>query len=358
MRYLITGGAGFIGSAAVRHLVDTGQCVLNIDKLTYAGDPRTIADVADAPGYTFLHADISDADAMGRAFMDFAPDVVLHLAAESHVDRSIDGPGAFIETNIRGTFVLLDAALQYWKALPQDKQKSFRFLTVSTDEVYGSLGASGSFCETTPYQPNSPYAASKASADHLTRAWCKTFDLPTIITNCSNNYGPFQNGEKFLPTIIRNALIDQPIPIYGRGENVRDWLYVDDHVSALITIAANGKVGEKYNVGGNAEVSNLDLANTICTILDEMRPRADGKSYAEQLRFTKDRPGHDFRYAIDASKIKADLGWEPALTFTQGMRKMVKWYLDNQSWWREGAEDIKRLGLGEETPKGTKSGNE
>jgi len=295
---------------------------------------------------------------MGRAFMDFAPDVVMHLAAESHVDRSIDGPGAFIDTNIRGTFVLLDAALKYWKSLPQDKQKCFRFLTVSTDEVYGSLGASGSFCETTPYQPNSPYAASKASADHLTRAWCETFDLPTIITNCSNNYGPFQNGEKFLPTIIRNALIDQPIPIYGRGENVRDWLYVDDHVSALITIAQNGKVGEKYNVGGNAEVSNLDLANTICAILDEMRPRADGKSYGEQLRFTKDRPGHDFRYAIDATKIKADLGWEPSLTFTQGMRKMVKWYLDNQSWWREGAEDVKRLGLGEETPEGTKSSNE
>ncbi|MDQ7019624.1 MAG: dTDP-glucose 4,6-dehydratase [Robiginitomaculum sp.] len=348
MKYLVTGGAGFIGSAAVRHLVKAGHHVLNIDKLTYAGDPRTIADVADAPGYTFLRADIADAGAMGRAFMDFAPDVVLHLAAESHVDRSIDGPGAFIDTNIRGTFVLLDAALKYWKSLPPEAQERFRFLTVSTDEVYGSLGPSGSFSETTPYQPNSPYAASKASADHLTRAWCETFDLPTIITNCSNNYGPFQNGEKFLPTIIRNALIDRPIPIYGRGENVRDWLYVDDHVSALITIANNGKVGEKYNVGGNAEVSNLDLANTICTILDEMRPRADGKPYAEQLRFTKDRPGHDFRYAIDATKIKADLGWEPSLTFTQGMRKMVKWYLDNQSWWREGAENIKRLGLGEE----------
>jgi dTDP-glucose 4,6-dehydratase len=348
LKYLITGGAGFIGSAVVRSLVEAGHSVLNIDKLTYAGDPRTVESVASAPNYTFLHADIADTDAMGKAFMDFAPDVVLHLAAESHVDRSIDGPGAFIDTNIRGTFVLLDAALRYWKTLPEDKQQSFRFLTVSTDEVYGALGATGSFSETTPYQPNSPYAASKASADHLTRAWNETYGLPTIITNCSNNYGPFQNAEKFLPTIIRNALIDQPIPIYGRDENVRDWLYVDDHVSALLTIAAKGRVGEKYNVGGNAEVSNLELATTICTILDELCPRADGKPYTEQLSFTKDRPGHDFRYAIDARKIESELGWEPALTFAQGMRKMVKWYLDNQSWWRNGAEDIKRLGLGEE----------
>ncbi len=347
MKYLITGGAGFIGSAAVRHLVAAGHSVLNIDKLTYAGDLRTLADVAGAPGYQFFHADIADTKAMSQAFTDFAPDVVLHLAAESHVDRSIDGPGAFIETNIRGTFVLLDAALQYWKNLSGKPRDHFRFLNVSTDEVYGALGATGSFCETTPYQPNSPYAASKASADHLTRAWCETFDLPTIITNCSNNYGPFQNGEKFLPTIIRNALMDRAIPIYGRGENVRDWLYVDDHVSALLCIAQNGKIGEKYNVGGNAEVSNLDLANRICAILDEVLPRADGKSYANQMAFTKDRPGHDFRYAIDASKIKTELGWCPVLSFEQGMRKMVMWYLDNQDWWRDGANDIKRLGLGQ-----------
>ncbi len=346
MKYLITGGAGFIGSAAVRSLVGAGHSVLNVDKLTYAGDLRTIDEVKDQPGYSFLHADIAAAKAMDRAFLQCQPDVVLHLAAESHVDRSIDGPGAFIETNIRGTFVMLEAALKYWQTLDDERREAFRFLTVSTDEVYGSLGALGSFSETTPYQPNSPYAASKAAADHLTRAWCETYGLPVIITNCSNNYGPFQNSEKFLPTIIRNALIGNNIPIYGSGQNVRDWLYVDDHITALTTIAHHGTVGEKYNVGGNAEVSNLKLANTICAILDEICPRENGQLYANQLAFTTDRPGHDFRYAIDAGKIRDQLGWAPSVTFDQGMRKMVQWYLDNESWWRTGAADITRLGLG------------
>ena len=339
MRFIVTGGAGFIGSAVVRRLVAQGAEVLSIDKLTYAGDLRSVAECQGRPHYRFLHADIADGAAISSAFRDFAPDRLIHLAAESHVDRSIDGPAAFLHTNVVGTFALLEAALAYWRKHAAD----FRFIHVSTDEVYGSLGAHGRFSETSPYAPNSPYSASKAAADHLARAWGETYGLPVSITNCSNNYGPFQHPEKLIPTVIRSALSGQPIPIYGKGDNVRDWIYVEDHVSGLLEVAANGRPGEKYNLGGAAETSNLELARRICVLLDEAAPRNAG-SYADQLSFVTDRPGHDFRYAIDSAKAESELGWRRDETLDSGLRKTVAWYLDHRDW-LESVQDEGRLGL-------------
>jgi len=346
MRILITGGAGFIGSACIRRFVAAGHEIMNFDKLTYAGDLRTVHECSDQPNYRFMKADIVDRDAVARAFEEFQPDWVMHLAAESHVDRSIDGPGTFIQTNLVGTFVMLDAALAYWRSRDADFQHSFRFLHVSTDEVYGSLGDEGKFLETTPYEPNSPYSASKAGADHLARAWHETYGLPVIISNCSNNYGPFQNPEKLIPTVIRSAVNGKPIPVYGTGENIRDWLYVDDHVRALEAIISQGRLGEKYNVGGDNEARNIDLVRLICRMLDEESPRDDGKPYAEQITFVTDRPGHDFRYAIDADKLKTESGWSPQETGASGMRKTVRWYLEHRAWLDGTDETTKRLGLG------------
>lgn len=342
-RVIVTGGAGFIGSALVRKLVADGHQVLTLDKLTYAGDKRALGAALEADNHRFEQADIADADAVKRLFADFKPDAVFHLAAESHVDRSIDGPAEFIHTNLVGSFVMLEAALEYWNGA--SKLDDFRFVHVSTDEVYGELGDEGAFSEETPYAPNSPYSATKAGADHLARAWKQTYGLPVVITNCSNNYGPYQNAEKLLPTLVRKAVTGQPLPIYGKGENVRDWLYVDDHVSGLIAAAKTGQTGEKYNIGGNAEAKNIDIAKTVCTLLDTLRPREDGKPYADQITFVKDRPGHDFRYAIDASKIQSQLGWTPTETLSSGLEKTLTWYLDNQWWWAEHMSEEDRIGL-------------
>lgn len=336
MNILITGGAGFIGSALVRHLVGRGDhSVLNVDKLTYAGNLDSLRSVAGKPNYRFLQADICDARAMEQAFTTFAPDAVIHLAAESHVDRSIDGPAAFIQTNVVGTYTLLEAARAYWAGLPADRRAAFRFLHVSTDEVYGSLGPTGLFTETTPYDPRSPYSASKASSDHLVLAWHHTYGLPAIITNCSNNYGPYHFPEKLVPLTILNALERKPLPVYGRGENVRDWLYVDDHARALLCVAERGVPGQTYNVGGNNERSNLRVVETICDRLDELRPPVTGEPPRRNLiAFVPDRPGHDLRYAIDATKLKRELGWRAEETFETGIRKTVAWYLDNAWWWQ------------------------
>lgn len=379
MRILITGGAGFIGSNLVRLLVSRGHQVLNIDKLTYAGNPNSLADLTNQPAHQFLQADICDAAAMRTAFSGFQPHWVMHLAAESHVDRSIDGPGAFIQTNILGTYTLLEAALEYWRGLPEARdqrtetrdqragwrglqfnipnppaQKSFRFLHVSTDEVYGSLGATGFFTETTPYDPHSPYSASKASSDHLARAWHDTYGLPVIVTNCSNNYGPFQFPEKLIPVVILKALRGEPIPVYGKGENIRDWLYVEDHTEALLTAISHGTPGQTYNIGGNNEMRNIDLVRLLCRLLDDCvesgklkAERRNGKSFAEQITFVTDRPGHDLRYAIDAAKIRDHLGWQPQQDHQSGFRKTVAWYLDNEAWWRpilNGTYQLQRLG--------------
>jgi dTDP-glucose 4,6-dehydratase len=335
MRILLTGGAGFIGSNLVRLLVGRGHEVLNLDKLTYAGNLASLRDLEDRANYRFLQADICDPAAVQAAFADFRPDAVMHLAAESHVDRSIDGPGAFIQTNILGTYTLLQAARDYISAF-NFPLSTFRFLHVSTDEVYGSLapGDSG-FTETTPYSPHSPYSASKASSDHLARAWHDTYGLPVLVTNCSNNYGPFQFPEKLIPVVVLKALRGEPIPVYGKGENIRDWLYVEDHAEALLTVLENGKPGETYNIGGNNELRNIDLVHLLCSLLDEFRPRPDGKSYAGQITFVTDRPGHDLRYAIDATKIHKDLGWTPRQDHESGFRKTVLWYLENESWWHE-----------------------
>ena len=341
-RCIVTGGAGFIGSALVRLLVrETEAAVLVVDKLTYAGVPESLkesglnpADLSSSnPRLSFLKADICDIDAMDRAFAEFRPDTVFHLAAESHVDRSIDGPGEFVRTNVVGTATLLQAALKYWRTLDGAAAEAFRFQHISTDEVYGALGATGMFTESTPYSPHSPYSASKASSDHLVRAWHDTYGLPTLVTNCSNNYGPYHFPEKLIPLVILNCLDGKPLPVYGAGANVRDWLFVDDHARALLAVNEKGVSGETYNVGGHNERTNLEVVRTVCSILDEMRPRADGASYAEQITFVADRPGHDLRYAIDPTKIEREIGWKPRENFDTGIRKTVRWYLDNEWWW-------------------------
>lgn len=330
MKILVTGGAGFIGSAVVRLAVSRGHEVVNLDALTYAACLENVADVADSPLYAFEHADIRDRVALDRIFEQHQPDAVMHLAAESHVDRSIDGPGDFIETNITGTYNMLEAARTYW--VGQGKPEGFRFHHISTDEVYGSLGPIGLFTEDTPYDPRSPYSASKASSDHLVRAWHETYGLPVVLTNCSNNYGPYHFPEKLIPVIILNALAGKDLPIYGDGSNIRDWLYVEDHADALLLVVEKGALGRSYNIGGENERTNLELVKTLCGILDEMRPKAQG-SYADQITFVTDRPGHDARYAIDPTRIRDELGWRPSVTVEEGLRKTVQWYLDNKAWW-------------------------
>ncbi|WP_306045730.1 dTDP-glucose 4,6-dehydratase [Nioella sp. MMSF_3534] len=347
MKLLVTGGAGFIGSAVVRLAVARGHEVVNLDALTYAACLDNVAQVADSPRYTFEHADIRDRAALDRVFADHRPDAIMHLAAESHVDRSIDGPGDFIETNITGTFNMLEAARKYWGA--QGKPGGFCFHHISTDEVFGSLPADPSeqFTEDTPYDPRSPYSASKAASDHLVRAWHETYGLPVVLTNCSNNYGPYHFPEKLIPVIILNALAGKPLPIYGDGSNIRDWLYVEDHADALLLVVEKGAPGRSYNIGGENERSNLDLVKTLCAILDDLRPKADG-SYADQITFVTDRPGHDARYAIDPTRIREELGWRPSVTVEEGLRRTVLWYLDNEPWWRalQGREGVgERLGV-------------
>jgi dTDP-glucose 4,6-dehydratase len=348
-RFLVTGGAGFIGSAFVRHAVAaTDHHVLVVDKLTYAGNLDSLVPVKDHPRFRFVRADIADAAVMKAALADFHPDVILHLAAESHVDRSIDGPAAFVETNVVGTFVLLQQALGYWRALPKSKAEGFRFHHVSTDEVFGSLGARGQFSEDSPYRPNSPYSASKAASDHLVRAWHHTYGLPVLISNCSNNFGPCHFPEKLIPLIILNALEGKPLPVYGKGENVRDWLYVEDHARALLVIAERGRVGESYNVGANCERANIAVVRAICALMDELAPDAIGPR-ERLITFVADRPGHDLRYAMDARKLREELGWAPQETFESGLRKTVEWYLTNRPWWERIRTQVyrgERLGAG------------
>ncbi len=342
---LITGGAGFIGSAVIRLAIARGHSVVNVDALTYAACLDNLDSVTDTPNYHFEKADICDRAAMDGIFATYAPDAVLHLAAESHVHRSIDGPGQFIQTNVTGTFTLLESARAFWQA--KNKPADFRFLHVSTDEVYGTLGPTGLFTEETPYAPNSPYAASKAASDHLVRAWGETYGLPVLVSNCSNNYGPYQFPEKLIPVVIQNALSGKPIPIYGAGDNIRDWLYVEDHADALLTVLAKGRLGRCYNIGGENEVRNIDLVKQICAILDDLRPAE--KPYAEQITFVTDRPGHDQRYAIDPTRIREELGWRPSLQLKQGLQQTVQWYLDNQAWVKALQDRSgvgKRLGTG------------
>ena len=350
MKILVTGGAGFIGSAVVRLAIARGHQVVNLDALTYAACLENVAEVADSPDYAFEQADIRDRAALDRVFAAHEPDAVMHLAAESHVDRSIDGPGDFIETNITGTFNMLEAARKYW--IENDRPKGFRFHHISTDEVYGSLPNDPEvmFTEDTAYDPRSPYSASKASSDHLVRAWSETYGLPVVLTNCSNNYGPYHFPEKLIPVVILNALAGKALPIYGDGSNIRDWLYVEDHADALLLVLQKGALGRSYNIGGENERTNLELVQTLCAILDEKRPRADGKSYAEQITFVTDRPGHDARYAIDPSRIREELGWRPSVTVEEGLAKTVQWYLDNEPWWRalQDRHGVgQRLGTGE-----------
>ena len=329
----VTGGAGFIGSALIRLLIaESDWRIINIDKLTYAGNLESLADVVDNPRHVFSRPDIFDREALDAPFRDYQPAGRIHLAAESHVDRSIHGPGDFIETNITGTYTLLEAARAYWSGLEPPARAGFRFHHVSTDEVFGSLGTTGLFVETSPYQPNSPYSASKAASDHLVRAWHHTYGLPTVMTNCSNNYGPCQFPETLIPLMIHNAVSDKPLPLYGKGDNVRDWLYVDDHARALRLVFEQGISGETYNIGGHNEKTNLEVVDTLCALLDELKPRADGKGYREQKISVADRPGHDKRYAIDAGKIQRELGWTPQESFETGMRKTVRWYLENHAW--------------------------
>lgn len=330
MKILVTGGAGFIGSAVVRQAIRNGHQVVNLDALTYAACLENVASVADSPLYAFEKADIRDRPALDRIFATHRPDAVMHLAAESHVDRSIDAPGDFIETNITGTFNMLEAARAHW--IHQGRPEGFRFHHISTDEVFGSLGDTGQFTEDTPYDPRSPYSASKAASDHLVRAWHETYNLPVVLTNCSNNYGPYHFPEKLVPVVILNALAGKPIPVYGAGENVRDWLYVEDHADALLLVLEKGQSGRSYNIGGENECRNIDLVNTICSILDDKRPR--NKAYADQITFVTDRPGHDARYAIDPSRTRNELGWQPSVTVEEGLEKTVQWYLDNEAWWR------------------------
>ncbi|MDV6328038.1 dTDP-glucose 4,6-dehydratase [Idiomarina sp. Sol25] len=353
MKILVTGGAGFIGSAVIRHLInDTNHSVVNVDKLTYAGNLESLASVSSSYRYAFEQVDICDANEIKRVFEQHQPDVVMHLAAESHVDRSIDGPGEFMQTNIIGTYTLLEQAKAYWKSLTEVKRQTFKFHHISTDEVYGDLphpdshtGELPLFTETTAYAPSSPYSASKASSDHLVRAWQRTYGLPTVITNCSNNYGPYHFPEKLIPLMILNALDGKPLPVYGKGNQIRDWLYVEDHARALVKVATQGKVGETYNIGGHNEKQNIDVVTIICKILDELVP--SNSSYKELISYVEDRPGHDMRYAIDATKIKNDLGWVPEETFESGIRKTVQWYLDNQKWCQrvqDGSYQRERLG--------------
>ena len=352
MKILVTGGAGFIGSAVVRLAISRGQTIINVDALTYAACLENIASVSQNPLYKFEKVDIRDRDDLDRIFLKYEPDLVMHLAAESHVDRSIDAPADFIETNITGTFNMLEAARKYWDA--KGKPNTFRFHHISTDEVFGSLPANKTiqFTENTAYDPRSPYAASKASADHLVRAWHETYGLPVVITNCSNNYGPFHFPEKLIPVVILNALADKPLPIYGDGANVRDWLFVEDHANALLLVLEKGQVGRSYNIGGENELSNLELVNKICEILDRMRPRSGGR-YAELITFVTDRPGHDERYAIDPSRMQRELGWRPSVTIDEGLEFTVRWYLDNETWWRPL---LNRKGVGERLGGITKMG--
>ncbi|HEY6918114.1 MAG TPA: dTDP-glucose 4,6-dehydratase [Tabrizicola sp.] len=344
MKLLVTGGCGFIGSAVVRLAVQRGHEVVNLDAMTYAANPANVASVAQSNLYSFEQADIRDRVALDRILATHNPDAVMHLAAESHVDRSIDGPSDFIETNITGTFNLLEAARAHWTR--QGKPESFRFHHISTDEVFGSLGADGQFTEETPYDPRSPYSASKAASDHLVRAWHETYGLPVVLTNCSNNYGPYHFPEKLIPVVILNALHGKPIPVYGKGENVRDWLYVEDHADALLLVLEKGQLGRSYNIGGENERRNIDLVRTICSLLDEMAPKAT--PYADQITFVTDRPGHDARYAIDPSRIRDELGWRPSVTVEEGLRRTVRWYLDNEAWWRPL---LTRQGVGERLGK-------
>lgn len=336
MRILITGGAGFIGSALVRHLIrQTPHEVLNVDKLTYAGDLTTVADVAVSPRYRHVKYDICDPLSIANAFSEFRPDAVVHLAAESHVDRSVDGPRAFVKTNVEGTLTMLEAARNYWTSLTGDQKSSFRFLHVSTDEVFGSLGNEGQFLETTPYSPSSPYSASKAAADHLARAWFKTYGLPTIVSNCSNNFGPFQFPEKLIPLMILKSVHEESLPVYGNGTNVRDWLHVEDHVAGLLACLQHGRPGESYNFGGNAERRNIDVVTTLCELLDERLPRKCALSYRELVSYVTDRPGHDFRYAVCSDKAERDLNWRRKFTFESGLAQTVDWYLDHLDWCEE-----------------------
>jgi dTDP-glucose 4,6-dehydratase len=330
MKILVTGGAGFIGSAVVRQAIAAGHHVVNLDALTYAACLDNLASVADSPAYAFEQSDIRDRAALDRIFATHQPDAVMHLAAESHVDRSIDGPGDFISTNITGTYTLLEAARSYWTAT--GKPETFRFHHISTDEVFGSLGPTGQFTEDTPYDPRSPYSASKAASDHLVRAWGETYGLPYVLTNCSNNYGPFHFPEKLIPVVILNALSGKPIPVYGQGLNIRDWLYVEDHADALLTVLTKGAPHRTYCIGGENEARNIDLVHKICALLDQMRPA--NHPYADQIAFVTDRPGHDARYAIDPTRIRNELGWRPSVTLDQGLERTVRWYLDNESWWR------------------------
>ena len=347
MKILVTGGAGFIGSAVIRHIInDTNDSVVNVDKLTYAGNLNSLVEIAESSRYSFEKVDICDRAELDRVFSEHKPDVIMHLAAESHVDRSIDGPAAFIETNIVGTYTLLESARQYWFGLSEQKKCSFRFHHISTDEVYGDLeGTTDLFTETTAYEPSSPYSASKASSDHLVRAWLRTYGLPTIITNCSNNYGPYHFPEKLIPLVILNALEGKQLPIYGKGEQIRDWLYVEDHARALYKVVTEGDVGETYNIGGHNEKQNIEVVEAICGLLNELVPQ--DLDYKELITFVADRPGHDVRYAIDASKIERELGWKPVETFTTGLRKTVEWYLENMVWVqgiKNGSYQGQRLG--------------
>ncbi|HEX2136848.1 MAG TPA: dTDP-glucose 4,6-dehydratase [Microvirga sp.] len=348
-RFMVTGGAGFIGSAVVRKLIrDTDHQVLVVDKLTYAGNLDSLSPVVNSSRYAFERADICDAEHMRALIHRFRPDVIMHLAAESHVDRSIDGPGEFVQTNVVGTFTLLQAALAYWRGLDGERRDTFRFHHVSTDEVFGSLGAEGYFDEDYPYQPNSPYSASKAASDHFVRAWHHTYGLPALVTNCSNNYGPYHFPEKLIPLMILNALEGKPLPVYGKGENVRDWLFVDDHAEALILVAERGRVGESYNIGGWNERTNIEVVRAICALVDEMAPNGAIGPRETLITYVTDRPGHDLRYAIDARKIERELGWRPAETFESGLRKTVAWYLGNRAWWervRSGIYRGERLGV-------------
>ncbi|WP_201574135.1 dTDP-glucose 4,6-dehydratase [Psychrobacter sp. H8-1] len=352
MRILITGGAGFIGSAVIRHIIKhTDDEVLNIDKLTYAGNLESLKEIEDSSRYQFKRIDICDAEDLESAIESFKPNLVMHLAAESHVDRSIDGPAEFINTNIVGTYTLLEVARKYWQGLNAEEKSAFRFHHISTDEVYGDLaGTTGLFTESTPYAPSSPYSASKASSDHLVRAWHRTYDFPVLITNCSNNYGPYHFPEKLIPLVILNALDGKELPIYGKGDQIRDWLYVEDHARALYKVVTEGVIGETYNIGGHNEKQNIEVVRSICKILDDLKPQTDNVSYESLIAFVKDRPGHDLRYAIDASKIESELGWTPEETFETGIRKTVNWYLNNLEWCRrvqDGSYQRERLGVSE-----------